>query len=107
MELNNNEAQLVKSYLYRQIESLPDEILDKIEIGVWIFQPLPIHLFFFPGPVSEPKDLNGGPLFLSGRFGSQASYQTLALFREKLIPYLMIRVNSWECYINCNGEILS
>lgn len=107
MELNSIESQLVKRFLYGQIESLPDEILYKIELGVWIFQPLQLHLLFTPALEMSSGDSNGEPLFLSGKFGGQESYRMLLLFREKLIPYLLIRINSWECYINCNGELLT
>tara|TARA_R110001583_G_scaffold127221_1_gene278829 strand:- start:678 stop:1070 length:393 start_codon:yes stop_codon:yes gene_type:complete len=107
MELNNSEVLLVKKFLYRQQDVLPDVILDKIELGIWISRPFHLEMNLSLSIYSETEDVDGRPLFLSGKFGKSDSFDLLNSFRSTRIPYILIRVNSWECFLNCNGELLS
>lgn len=107
-QLNRAELAQVTGFL-RGAEEVPSiELLSKLELGVWVFQPFP------PGSVAivdldyltqEPRELP--PLLLAGRFGSEESLGILRMFRERVIPYLLVRVQSWEVHFNCYGEVLT
>ena len=107
MELSENELHCLSGYLLNGLETLPEDLLEKIEIGVWVFHTLPFKYLSLSVSDSSMEGFLKEPLFLSGRFGPKLSRQILSQFREQLIPYLLIRVRSWECYINCGNEILS
>lgn len=101
MALRRHELDHIVGYLSHASDAIEGSLLERIELGVWIFGPP----FFQLMPRTEPN--SSEPLFLSGRFGANVSAEILSLFRDRLLPYLLIRVRSWECYINCDGEILS
>jgi hypothetical protein len=106
--INRAELAQVTDFL-RGVAEVPSiELLTKLELGLWIFYPFSLG---FEGGVSagylvqESRDTR--PLLLAGRFGPAESSRILWMFRERVIPYLLVRVQSWEVHINCNGEVLT
>jgi hypothetical protein len=105
--LNSNELKLVIQYIMSQRKELPSEILVNIELGIWVYRkffPVMLSFPFFGHDVDENGD---DPLFLCGRFGEIRSLELFRLFRERRIPYLLIRTESWSCNIICHGEVLT
>lgn len=106
--LTRAELAQVTRFLRGTAEIPGTELLSKLELGLWLFQPFPLG----SGAIVDLDYLiqeSGGlpPLFLAGRFGPEESSHILRMFRERAIPYLLIRVQSWEVHINCNGEVLT
>lgn len=106
--LTKTELARVTGFLRGATEIPNTALLTKLELGLWVFPPFPLGSWNILGPdysAQVPFDLP--PLLLAGRFGAEQSSYILRMFREQAIPYLLIRVQSWEAQINCNGEILT
>jgi hypothetical protein len=105
--INPRELKLVIQYIRAQRPGLPSDILGSIELGVWVYRkflPVVLNLSF----TDQDYELyESDPLFICGRFGESRSLEILNLFRERRIPYLLIRTESWSCNIVCHGEILT
>jgi hypothetical protein len=106
--LTKAELARVSAFLRGAAEIPNTELLARLELGLWIFPPFPLGAMNIVGP-DYPIGSNNQmpPLLLAGRFGAEQSSYILRMFREQAIPYLLIRVKSWEVQINCNGEILT
>lgn len=107
MKLNESEFRQVNSYLKREVRSFPQVLLEKIELGIWVFGSFPFFNLNLTGKIYDEDFRTEGSAFLAGNFGASSNTLVLTAFRENIIPYLMVRVESWECYINCNGKIMS
>lgn len=106
MALRDEQLGAIVDYLQGRTDRLSSDILRHLELGLWIFHPYPGSRFWLDLVPVPPEPLEE-PLLLCGRFGPEQSLRILDLFRERQIPYLLVRVESWSCYLNCNGEILS
>lgn len=110
MELNRQEVRQIKSYLQsEQNSNLSEELLNKIEIGLWVFPPLPLiglNILGFRNFGFRNSE-NTSPFLLAGEFGGGVTKLLLDLFIAREFPYLLVRANSWECFLNCNGEIMT
>lgn len=101
MRLNSTEILQLRAYLQGQVTSLSEPLVAKLELGVWVFPSSE-----WPFPLIYGVSLRA-PFLLMGSFGLTATQKLLDAFRERTLPYLMVRVDSWEAYLNCNGEILT
>lgn len=107
MRLNDGELAEVTQFL-RGKGGLPGpKLLEKMELGIWLFPPFSLAGMNISDPEFTLRATKGQALFVAGRFGNAQSAQLLYLFREQRLPYLLVRVGSWEAYLNCKGEILS
>lgn len=106
--LTRMELERVTNFLRGAAEIPGAELLSKLELGLWVFPPFPLGPVNILGP-DYPMQVSRGlpPLLLTGRFGPEQSSYILRMFRERAIPYLLVRVQSWEVHINCNGEVLT
>jgi len=106
--INRAELSEITTYLRAQIDFPRPELLAKVELGVWVFPPFPLGAMNIFGPDDPfPYSRDVAPLFLAGQFGVDQSAYLLRMFRERHIPYLMVRTQSWEAQIICNGEVMS
>ena len=113
MKLNRQELEHLVEFFSLGTQ-VPSRILRKVELGFWW-----VPDTYGPGPQrvsrkewversQEPwRKSSREPEFHSDIFGTILSSRLLELFREGRIPYLLVRTNSWECYLNCNGEVFS
>ena len=83
-----------------------NKLLKKVELGTWMFPPPQFgeeNLFsLLPGD----NYVESEPVLVAGRLGIERTTQLVLLFRDQLLRYLLVRVQSWACYLNCNGMIL-
>jgi hypothetical protein len=107
MKLNRDELEVVERHLRGKGEVPGRELLDKVELGIFVFPPLPFGNLNILGPEQFRQAAEGVPLFLAGRFGAQRSLHLFRMFRERQLPYLLVRTESYEAYLDCNGEIMS
>jgi hypothetical protein len=119
MASNSRELVEIERYLRGEVDVLTDGVLKRIELGFWVSGPD----YYSPSPskfgvlVYELTASSFGPkrvdeaLLLCGRFGPSLSLQMLSLFRLReptsASRFLLVRVKSWSCYLNCDGDILS
>lgn len=106
--LTRTELAQVTRYLRGAADIPSIELLSKLELGLWVIPPFPFGPVNILGP-DHPMQVSRGlpPPLLAGRFGTEHSSYILRMFRERAIPYLLIRVQSWEVHIICNGEVLT
>lgn len=107
MRLNDGELGEVTQFLQNKGRLPGPKLLEKIELGIWLFPP-----FSLPGRDIIVQEFAliayiEQPVFIAARFGSMLSEYLLYAFRERHLHYLLVRVESWEAYLNCKGEILS
>ncbi len=101
MKLNREEIEFIGRFLRNKADDVPGELLEKIEFGLWV----PLSAFPLRGLETLKTSERMG--LLSGSFEPQLNMQILVAFRENIFPYLLIRVEeSWQCYIQCSGQIL-
>ena len=106
--LTKTELARVTAFLRGATEMPNTDLLAKLELGLWIFPPFPFGPMNVIGPDYPARvTRDAPPLLVAGQFGAEQSSHILRLFREQAIPYLLVRVQSWEAHINCNGEILT
>lgn len=106
--LTRTELARVTGFLRGATDNLSAELLSELELGLWVFPPFSLGFLDILGP-GYPMQVSRGqsPLLLTGRFGPERSSHILRMFRERAIPYLLIRAQSWEVHISCNGEVLT
>ena len=105
MRLNRYELEEVELFLQGRRDLPAAEILEKVELGIWVFPPFAFSSLSLYGLDDSAGD--GSPLFLAGRFGAAQSVRLMQQFRERQIPYLLVRVESYQAYLNCHGKIMS
>lgn len=106
--LTETELAKVTRFLRDATEIPSTELLSKLELGLWVFWPFPLGPVNILGP-DYPTQLSRGlpPFLLAGRFEPEQSLYIFRMFRERAIPYLLVRAQSWEVHIKCNGEVLT
>lgn len=109
MKLTREHLDFVLRYMHGEADGVPEEILERMEMGVWsndgrfpFASPLRIPLWEDRLPGDVP-----GPLLISGYFGPDVSLWLLDQFRRRRMRWIMIRVESWSCHLRCGDEILS
>lgn len=106
--LTKEELARITGFLRGTVEIPGTELLAKLELGLWLFQPFPLGLGVIVGRDYLQHESPGlSPLLLAGRFGPVESSHILQRFRDRAIPYLLVRAQSWEVHINCNGEVMT
>ena len=100
MKLTPKEIGFISGYFRNEFENVPYGILEKIELGLWI------PLSMIPVPRLEIIQKSDQVGLLSASFEPEISRLILDAFRRNQIPYLLVRIEaSWQCYIQCNGQI--
>jgi hypothetical protein len=109
MRLTSEELDLVMSYLYREQDQLQPQLLEKMELGIWVPRPQ-----FLLG-----NDDYDSPILVIGRFGQYVTRRLLEETRsnnalrplDEIFPgryrLLLIRTQSWTIVVDCNGDILT
>jgi hypothetical protein len=102
MKLNEVELKEIRRFLSGETPDISVSLLEKVEIGFWMFSPLQVDVSFGFSNIHVRR-----PYVVMGQFGAAESLRIIRLFTIREFPYLLVRTDSYECYINCNGEVLT